>query len=99
MNDPGPYQTAFSDMAGSEANQDAFFDSLLTFMKKYDLDGVDLDWEYPVADDRGGIPEDFDNYVNLLRRLRQRLNASGRKYGISLAVVSSRSNWPTRIKL
>ncbi|KAF4828354.1 Killer toxin subunits alpha/beta [Colletotrichum tropicale] len=89
MNDPGPYQTAFSDMAGSEANQDAFFDSLLTFMKKYDLDGVDLDWEYPVADDRGGIPEDFDNYVNLLRRLRQRLNASGRKYGISLAVPAS----------
>ncbi|KAJ0340497.1 hypothetical protein COL922a_003305 [Colletotrichum nupharicola] len=87
MNDPGPYQTAFSDMAGSEAKQDAFFDSLLTFMKKHDLDGVDLDWEYPVADDRGGIPEDFDNYVNLLRRLRQRLNASGRKYGISLTVA------------
>ena len=45
MNDPGPYRTAFSDMAGSEANQDKFFDSLLTFMRKYDLDGVDLDWE------------------------------------------------------
>ncbi|KAE9576581.1 hypothetical protein CGMCC3_g7462 [Colletotrichum fructicola] len=41
------------------------------------------------ANDRGGIPEDFDNYVNLLRRLRQRLNASGRKYGISLAVPAS----------
>lgn len=78
MNDPGPYRTAFSDMAGSEANQDAFFDSVLTFMKKYDLDGVDLDWEYPVADDRGGIPEDFDYYVNLLRRLRQRLWAQVR---------------------
>jgi chitinase len=87
MNDPGPYQTAFSDMAKSEANQDKFFDSLITFMKKWNLDGVDVDWEYPVAEDRGGIPEDFDNYVNLLRRLRARLNASGRKYGLSLAVV------------
>lgn len=45
MNDPGPYRTAFSDMAASEANQDKFFDSLLTFLRRYNLDGVDLDWE------------------------------------------------------
>lgn len=45
MNDPGPYRMAFSDMAGNEANQDKFFDSLITFMRKYDMDGVDLDWE------------------------------------------------------
>lgn len=42
-----------------------------------------------MAEDRGGIPEDFDNYVNLLRRLRERLNSSGREYGISLTLVSS----------
>ncbi|KNG45018.1 glycoside hydrolase family 18 protein [Stemphylium lycopersici] len=89
MNDPGPYRTAFSDMAASEANQDNFFDSLLTFMRRYNLDGVDLDWEYPVAEDRGGIPEDFENYVNLLRRLRERLNSSGRGYGISLTLPAS----------
>ncbi len=45
MNDPGPYRTAFSDMAASEANQDAFFESLVNFLFKYDFDGVDLDWE------------------------------------------------------
>lgn len=45
MNDPGPYRTTFSDMAKSEANQDKFFDSLITYMRRYDLDGVDLDWE------------------------------------------------------
>lgn len=44
----------------------------------------------PVAEDRGGIPEDFDNYVNLLRRLRERLNSTGKKYGISLAIVSDK---------
>ncbi|KAI4678875.1 hypothetical protein J4E81_010603 [Alternaria sp. BMP 2799] len=89
MNDPGPYRTAFSDMAASEAKQDKFFDSLLTFMRRYNLDGVDLDWEYPVAEDRGGIPADFDNYVNLLRRLRERLNSSGKSYGISLTLPAS----------
>ena len=42
-----------------------------------------------MAEDRGGIPADFDNYVNLLRRLRERLNSSGKSYGISLTLVSS----------
>lgn len=42
----------------------------------------------PVAEDRGGIEEDFDNYVNLLARLRRRLNSSGRKYGLTLTLVS-----------
>ena len=45
MNDPGPYRTAFSDMAKSEANQDAFFESLVTFLAQHDFDGIDLDWE------------------------------------------------------
>ncbi|KAI8207622.1 hypothetical protein K4K54_004854 [Colletotrichum sp. SAR 10_86] len=89
MNDPGPYRTAFSDMAKSEANQDAFFESLIAFLYMYDFDGVDFDWEYPVADDRGGIPEDFDNYANMLRRLRKRLDATGRKFGMSMAIPAS----------
>jgi chitinase len=45
MNDPGPYRTAFSDMAKSEANQDAFFESLVMFMTTHGFDGVDIDWE------------------------------------------------------
>ncbi|EXM21885.1 hypothetical protein FOTG_10183 [Fusarium oxysporum f. sp. vasinfectum 25433] len=70
MNDPGKYRTVFSDLAKSEKKQDDFFDSLITFLQRYDFDGVDLDWEYPVAENRGGIEEDFENYVNLLARLR-----------------------------
>jgi chitinase len=87
MNDPGKYRTVFSDLAKSEKRQDAFFDSLITFLQRYDFDGVDLDWEYPVAEDRGGIDEDFENYVNFLARLRKRLNSSGRKYGLTLTLV------------
>ncbi|KAK8857289.1 glycoside hydrolase family 18 protein [Apiospora arundinis] len=89
MNDPGPYRTAFSDMVKSEANQDAFFESLISFMALHDFDGVDLDWEYPVAEDRGGIPEDFDNYVHMLARLRNRLNGTGRRVGISITLPAS----------
>jgi chitinase len=89
MNDPGPHRTTFSDLAASESAQDAFFESLITFMQKHDFDGVDLDWEYPVAEDRGGRPEDYDNYVTLLRRLRERLNKTGRHYGVTLTLPAS----------
>lgn len=88
MNDPGPYRTTFSDLAKSTAAQDAFFESLIAFMALHDFDGVDIDWEYPVAEDRGGIPEDFENFPLMLARLRQRLNKTGRRYGISLTLVS-----------
>jgi len=89
MNDPGPYRTTFSDVAKSEEAQDEFFESLVTFLRKNDYDGVDIDWEYPVAEDRGGIEADFKNFVTLLKRLRQRLNQSGVPLGISITLPAS----------
>lgn len=94
MNDPGPYRTTFSDLARSTAAQDAFFESLITFMRRHNFDGVDLDWEYPVADDRGGVPDDYDGFVTLVRRLRERLNRTGRDYGITLTLVRDTSMTP-----
>ncbi|CAM1502566.1 Fc.00g073420.m01.CDS01 [Cosmosporella sp. VM-42] len=89
MNDPGKYRTTFSDLAKSEEAQDYFFESLITFMQNHGFDGVDLDWEYPVAEDRGGIGDDYDNFVNLLKRLRKRLNETGKRYGISITLPAS----------
>ncbi|KAH7035724.1 putative chitinase [Microdochium trichocladiopsis] len=89
MNDPGPFRTAFSDMAKSTASQDAFFDSLVSFMLQHNFDGVDIDWEYPVAEDRGGVEADFDNFVTMLKRMRQHLNRAGRRFGISITLPAS----------
>ncbi|KAJ5295311.1 hypothetical protein N7508_010132 [Penicillium antarcticum] len=53
MNDPDqPTATTFSDLAGSTTAQSAFFSSLLSFMQTYGFDGIDIDWEYPVAPER-----------------------------------------------
>lgn len=52
FNDP-PTQHRFSDMASTVENREKFVNSLLKYIDKYALDGVDIDWEYPVADDRG----------------------------------------------
>jgi chitinase len=65
--DPGPTRTAFSDMTSSSGNRQKFISGLIDFMDHYGFDGVDLDWEYPQADDRGGIMADTANYVSLVR--------------------------------
>ena len=46
MNDPGRYRTTFSDLAKSSSAQNEFFESLLTFLKNNDFDGVDIDCEW-----------------------------------------------------
>ncbi|KAI0203375.1 glycoside hydrolase [Astrocystis sublimbata] len=76
----------FSAMVSSSANRAAFISSLRLFMKTYAFDGVDIDWEYPVADDRGGNPADFANYVTFLSELRA---AVGDSYGVTATLPSS----------
>ena len=48
-NAAGPYQQAFSNMAGTAANRKTFINNMMKFMDTYGFDGMDLDWEYPTA--------------------------------------------------
>jgi len=90
MNDPDqPTTTTFSDLAGSKSAQTAFFKSLVHFMSTYGFDGVDIDWEYPVASDRSGKPADFANYVSFLKNLKNALGSDGHKYGLRITLPSS----------
>ncbi|KAL4775859.1 hypothetical protein BDW60DRAFT_225034 [Aspergillus nidulans var. acristatus] len=89
FNDPGPTVTVFSDIARSEANQKTFFRSLISFMSTYNFDGIDLDWEYPVADDRSGRPEDFENFPKFIANLKKALKASGGRDGLSITLPAS----------
>lgn len=68
--DPGPTRSSFSDMTSSSGNRQMFITGLMSFMNHYGFDGVDLDWEYPQADDRGGVTADRNNYVALVKELR-----------------------------
>ncbi|KAJ0422707.1 glycoside hydrolase [Aspergillus carlsbadensis] len=89
FNDPGPTKTTFSDLAASERNQKTFLRSLIKFLSTYNLDGIDLSWEYPVVDDRGGRPEDFRNFPKLLRNLKAALQATGGRDGLSITLPAS----------
>jgi GH18 family chitinase len=39
--------------------------SYIEYFRKYNFDGLDLDWEYPTK--RGGTPTDRENFVHLVR--------------------------------
>lgn len=66
----------FSDMAASEENRKIFVESVVAFIKKYDLDGLDLDWEYPGLPGIGNTyrPEDKQNFTSLVTELRQAMD-------------------------
>ncbi|KAE8851787.1 hypothetical protein PTNB73_00804 [Pyrenophora teres f. teres] len=74
----------WSQLCSTPSNRAAFIKSLLDFMPKYGFQGVDLDWEYPVSPDRGGVPVDTQNLVLLIKEMRA---AFGSKYGISLTLA------------
>ncbi|RHZ51677.1 glycoside hydrolase family 18 protein [Aspergillus thermomutatus] len=86
MNDPGSTQTTFSELAASSSAQTAFINSLKSFMVEYGFDGMDIDWEYPGASDRGGNSADYDNFVTLLQNIRSGL---GDDYGLSITLPTS----------
>lgn len=101
--DPGPTQNAFSNMVSSSANRQSFINGLIQFMSTYGFDGVDLDWEYPGADDRGGVSADTENYVSFSNRAfkfgcliklqvtfcKEMRSAFGTKYGITMTLPTS----------
>ncbi|KAJ3319722.1 hypothetical protein HDU76_000471 [Blyttiomyces sp. JEL0837] len=91
FNDPGDTRTRFSDLANSQSNRATFVGNVVNFLRTYGLDGFDIDWEYPSADDRGGRPSDSQAYVALVSDLRA---AFGPWYSLSIAAPAS--NWYLR---
>lgn len=74
----------FSDAAASPQSRGVFVQSCLDLVLAHGLDGVDLDWEYPVSGGAQGVahrPQDRENFTALLRDLRAALDRQGRRDG------------------
>lgn len=89
FNDPGPTQKVFSDMVGSARTRETFIDNLFSFLREYAFDGVDFDWEYPGADDRGGNDKDGANFVTFLKELDAANKKQPVKYVVSFTLPTS----------
>lgn len=58
-------------------------------MSTYDFDGVDIDWSYPVARDRGGRPDYLENLPRFVHRLKQMLTSTDGRDGLSMTLPAS----------
>ncbi|MCM3747482.1 glycosyl hydrolase family 18 protein [Paenibacillus pasadenensis] len=92
------WSNRFSDMAADPLTRNNFVTSSVQFLRDYQLDGIDIDWEYPVElglPSNSRRPEDRQNYVLLLQELRAALDtagqADGKHYTVTIAGGASPS--------
>jgi chitinase len=85
----------FSDASLTAESRRVFVQSAVAFVERYQLDGLDVDWEYPGMIGAGITfrPEDKQNFTLLMKELRAALDKSGKRAGrrmyLSLAAGAS----------
>jgi chitinase len=79
----------FSDAALTPESRKVFVASAIDFVRRHDLDGFDVDWEYPGQRGNGNVnrPEDRENFTALMADLRVALDADGVKRGRRLLLT------------
>ncbi len=85
----------FSDAVLTDTSTANFAQSAVDIVSTYDLDGVDIDWEYPgmIGDSNVYRPQDRKGYTDLFKNLREKLDALGKqkhkKYFVTTAIGGS----------
>ncbi len=79
----------FSEMARTAGTRMKFVESAGRFIREYNLDGLDIDWEYPGMEGIGNpyIPEDKENFTSLMQELMEELNKIGKEQVLTFAVA------------
>ncbi|MBE5967696.1 MAG: glycoside hydrolase family 18 protein [Lachnospiraceae bacterium] len=78
----------FSEAAMTEEGRKRLAASAVDIVQEYDLDGLDIDWEYPCFRVAGidGSKKDKENFTLLIEALRNTLDkAEGKKYLLTIA--------------
>ncbi len=85
----------FSDAVLTDTSTKNFATSGVAIVSKYNLDGIDIDWEFPgmVGDSNSYRPEDKQHYTRLFKDLRQGLDSlkkiTRKQYFVTTAVGAS----------
>lgn len=67
----------FSEAASSKDGREKFASSAVEIVKQYELDGIDIDWEYPCIATAGiaASPDDRENFTKLIKTARETLTS------------------------
>ncbi|MGA0556912.1 glycoside hydrolase family 18 protein [Larkinella sp. VNQ87] len=82
----------FSDAVLSDSSRQGFAASAVDIVRQYNLDGIDIDWEYPgmKGEDNVFRPEDKENFTLMFKALREHLDAlkqqTGKRYFVTTAL-------------
>ena len=76
----GGNDSAFESLAANAGTRTTFVNALMGAVRQYNLDGIDMDWEYP------GPGQSANNYTALMQQLGTALHAEGKL--LTAAVVS-----------
>jgi len=77
----------FSDMALTDSSRTRFAQSAVEFIERFNLDGLDMDWEYPGMGSAGikYREEDKRNFTLLMKSLREHLDQLDREQTLTFA--------------
>ncbi len=75
------WSDGFSDAARTVQSRKVFVESVIDFLRRYQINGLDVDWEYPGQAGAGHSfrSEDKQNFTRLLKDLRARFNREEKK--------------------
>lgn len=85
----------FSEAVATKNDRERFANSGISFLKKHNIDGIDLDWEYPGQPGAGNnhSPNDKENFTAILKLFRKKLDSVGsidnRNYLLTIATAAN----------
>ncbi|XP_052068561.1 chitotriosidase-1-like [Mytilus californianus] len=77
----------YSQMASTQDSRAEFISSAIQYLRKYNFDGLDIDWEYP--SNRGGKPEDKVNFGLLVKELKEAFDAESQTSGLVCLLLTA----------
>ena len=86
----------FSDAVLTESSRKKFATSSVAIVDQYNLDGVDIDWEYPglPGEDNVFRPADKQNFTLMFKAIREELDNLAKKTGKTYALTTALPAFP-----